>query len=897
MTINFYLRFSTTFGQSLSIVGNSEELGNYSIANAKQMQYLNQEFWHGVIEVNGAIERQVGYKYVLTNTDGSHVVEGEQDRVIDPVKHGSTNIQTVDSWNNEGAYENVYFTLPFQKVLLAENEAKIKSRPVKSYTHVFRVKAPLLKKYEVVCLTGSSLALGNWSKSGALLLSKEGNWWTVNVNIPQESFPLKYKYGVYNTKEKEYLPLETGEDRHLHGNASSADTLHIIHDGFARFSIGKWHGTGIAIPVFSLRSSNSFGIGEFSDIRLLADWGKEAGLRLIQILPVNDTSATQTSADSYPYAAISSLALHPIYINLDKVASRKNAKVVKALKKKQQELNELEGLDYEQVMHAKLATLRELFATQNDDLDSDEFHLFFNRNKHWLAPYAAFCYLRDKHGTCDFSQWKMHSVFDHSAIEKLTSPKSKQYAEIQFHYFVQYHLHLQLKEATGYAHKKGLIVKGDIPIGVYRHSCDAWMNPELFHMEMQAGAPPDDFAVKGQNWGFPIYNWQRMQENGFAWWRQRFEQMSEYFDAFRIDHILGFFRIWSIPLHAVEGIMGYFIPALPVKVTEFRERGITFDRDRYTLPFITDEILAAIFSAQASKVKEEFLEESGESRYALKEPFDTQRKVESYFSDLEQNESNLEIKTGLFDLISNVILFEVPGSGGTEFHFRISQKDTYSFKNLDADTRHRLSELYVDYFYRRQDEFWKKQAMQKLPALKASTNMLICGEDLGMVPPSVPVVMEQLGILSLEIQRMPKDPGKEFFHPADAPYLSVVTPSTHDMSTLRGWWKEDEVQTRRFFNNQLGQWGDAPAECEAWINKAIILQHLQSPAMWSIFQLQDILGMSDSIRRKNPDDERINIPADPKHYWRYRMHLTLEELLKAREFNTELKTYIQSSGR
>ena len=208
-----------------------------------------------------------------------------------------------------------------------------------------------------------------------------------------------------------------------------------------------------------------------------------------------------------------------------------------------------------------------------------------------------------------------------------------------------------------------------------------------------------------------------------------------------------------------------------------------------------------------------------------------------------------------------------------------------------------LQELYVDYYFKRQDNFWLKEAMKKLPALKSSTNMLICGEDLGLVPHCVPDVMKQLGILSLEIQRMPKNPNKEFFHPADAPYLSVVTPSTHDMSTIRGWWEEDRAKTQRFYNNEFGQWGDAPPFCEPWIVKAIIIQHLYSPAMWSIFQLQDLLGMSEKLRNEKPHDERINIPADPNHYWKYRMHFNLEHLLKEKEFNAELNDLVVESGR
>ena len=251
----------------------------------------------------------------------------------------------------------------------------------------------------------------------------------------------------------------------------------------------------------------------------------------------------------------------------------------------------------------------------------------------------------------------------------------------------------------------------------------------------------------------------------------------------------------------------------------------------------------------------------------------------------------------MYDLISNVIFFEVPDSNGQQFHFRISMEDTYSFKHLDPHSQEALKKLYIDYFYHRQDEMWRKEAMKKLPGLKRNTNMLVCGEDLGMVPHCVPEVMEQLGILSLEIQRMPKKTGIEFFHPKDAPYLSVVTPSSHDMSTIRAWWEEDSFKTKRFFNLLLNHEGEAPEYCEPWINKEIIVQHLYSPAMWCVFQLQDLMGMNAAIRREDPREERINNPSESEHYWNYRMHINLEDLLKKTAFNDELKGYVLASGR
>jgi 4-alpha-glucanotransferase len=894
--LQFYLRFHTKFGQSLHISGNIDALGNHDPVRAFSLQYLNDDFWHGTLELEPAETATIQYNYFLRNNDGTVVEEWGADRAVDISREGTDEFQVIDTWNHSGEYENAFYTAPFQQVLLKEHVAPGKTKYSKKFSHIFKVKAPLLKKNEVVCLSGSGTALGEWDTDAPVMLTPAGNWWTARVAIPKESFPLHYKYGVYDLKQKKFTRFESGQNRILYGDAQKKK-LTILHDGFIRLPNNTWKGTGVAIPVFSLRSKNSFGTGEFADLKLLVDWAKQTGLHLVQLLPVNDTTTTNTWVDSYPYSAISAFALHPLYLNLEKVAGKKYAALVKPLKKTQKRLNELPELDYEQVMEFKLSVIKELFLAQKAAFLADEdYQAFFNQNKHWLVPYAAFCYLRDRNKTADFNQWKIYSKYDKAAIEKYVSPRARHYDGIALIYFTQYHLHLQLKEAVEYAHKNGVVLKGDIPIGISRHSCDAWVEPELYHMDEQAGAPPDSFAIKGQNWGFPTYNWDRMSQDGFSWWRKRFEKMRDYFDAFRIDHILGFFRIWAIPMHAVEGVMGHFELAIPVHISEFHARGICFEHHRYTRPYINDAVLWELFGPNKEKFRP-FLDDAGDGTYSLKDEYSTQRQVEMHFCSQEDNEDNKNIKQGLYDLIANVILFEVADSSGQQFHFRIAMESTISFRHLDGGLQQQLKDLYINYYYQRQDDFWEKEAMNKLPALKRSTNMLVCGEDLGMVPHCVPDVMKQLGILSLEIQRMPKAAGRAFFNLNEAPYLSVVTPSTHDMSTIRAWWGEDRALTQQFFNHELDQWGDAPLHCEAWINKAIILQHLHSPAMWSIFQLQDLMGMNDAIRRENPDEERINVPANPKHYWRYRMHLFLEDLIKEKGFNAELKEYITISGR
>ncbi len=896
LKIEFYLRFYTRPGQSLHITGNTALLGEDHAEKAFPMQYMNGEFWHAQMELEKWPEEPISYRYILHTEDGKMTEEWGNDRILEQPDKRTEEIQVVDTWNWTGEYENVFYTAPFQGVLFRRKKTR-KPRVKGTVTHIFKVKAPLLAEDEAVCLMGGGSALKDWDSEDPVLMTLEGNWWTIRLNIPKEELPITYKYGVYNTKEPQFIRFEESENRHLHGDAHQ-HTLTILHDGFVHLPNDTWRGAGVAIPVFSLRTRKSMGVGEFTDLPLLIDWAVKCGLKLVQILPVNDTTANHDWQDSYPYAAISAFALHPLYLNLEKCAGRRLADLIKPLKRRQKELNELPQVDYEAVMKIKLLAVKELYEIQKVEFEKDPDYIdFFQKNKHWLVPYAAFCYLRDKNGTPDFSKWKTHSRYDREAIEQYVAKGSRHYGSIALQYFIQYHLHLQLREAADYAHDNGIIMKGDIPIGIYRYSCDAWMEPRLYHMDQQAGAPPDNFAVKGQNWGFPTYHWEEMEKDGFAWWKRRFEQMSNYFDGFRIDHILGFFRIWSIPMEAVQGILGHFVPAIPINRVEFDQRRIWFDHQRYTQPLINDAVLWEIFGTDSQYVKDTFLKPGANGFYTLQPSFDTQRKVEDYFSRLEISDFNHGIRDGLYDLISNVILMEVEDSGGQQFHFRIAMDQTVSFRYLEWHTQQQLRELYINYFFQRQDDYWENEAMHKLPALKRATNMLVFGEDLGMVPRCVPNVMRQLGILSLEIQRMPKNPSREFFHPNEAPYLSVVTPSTHDMSTIRGWWEEDRTQIQRFFNQELGQWGEAPYFCEPWVNKAIVLQHLHSPAQWSIFQLQDILGMSDQFRRENPHDERINVPANPKHYWRYRMHLTLEELLKEKAFNEELKEYVEHSGR
>jgi 4-alpha-glucanotransferase len=386
-----------------------------------------------------------------------------------------------------------------------------------------------------------------------------------------------------------------------------------------------------------------------------------------------------------------------------------------------------------------------------------------------------------------------------------------------------------------------------------------------------------------------------MKKDGYAWWRARFAKLSRYFDAYRIDHILGFFRIWQVPQEHIEGIMGWFDPALPIKESEFAERGITFDRTRLCQPFIFGHNLARKFGDFADKVRQEFLVDQGLGCYGMKPEFSTQRKIAEHFASLESADwANQDwLRDGLLDLVAEVLFLEAkPG----EFHPRMSMEDTDSFKGFDWETQNRLRQLYVDYFFRRQEGFWEAQAMEKLPAMRSASDMLLCGEDLGMIPACVPGVMRTLGILSLEIQRWPKDSVKEFGHPAQMPYMSVATTGTHDMSTLRGWWREDDKARARYAWEMFGK-AFSEEDLAPEMVSSILAQHLHSPAMWAIFPLQDLLAMDADLRSSDIEGERINVPAITPFYWRWRMEIPIQKLAGEADFNGKLKEMVASAGR
>lgn len=897
MRIHFRLPFKTFWGQRIGVVGNLPLLGNQDVNKAFNLHFNQPDIWMGELEIESSRIESLEYKYILINDQTGQILEEMgPGRMISLSAEKVEHLYCVDVWNAPNLLENTFLTAPFVKVLLKDSHASGILKVLKKHSHVLKVKCPTLSANQQLCIVGDCDALGNWSVVNPQLLTKINEEdWAIGLDLSDVKSDVHYKYGYYDIADGHFVCFEDGWDRTIKYQQLKNVKIQ-VHDGFINIPSPKWRGTGVGIPVFSLRSQKSFGVGDFSDLKLFIDWAEKVGIKLIQVLPLNDTIGTHSDLDVLPYAAISAFALNPLFLHLPSIG-KLPADHPMALKyaESQKELNAKPLVDFMEVINFKLAYAREACLSQMSAfLKKKDFLKFKDENAHWLLPYAAYCVLRDKFGTSDYRKWEEYATFDATKIEEFSSADQAHYPDIVVNYFIQYHLHLQLSSAHDYAHKHNVVLKGDIPIGVNRNSVDTWTHPDLFHLDRQAGAPPDMFAVKGQNWELPTYNWETIQKSGFEWWRKRFAQMSNYFDTFRIDHILGFFRIWQIPEEQEEGIMGHLYPSVPVHINEFGEKGIWFNYNRFCKPYITDSVLWEFFGEDASWVKTNCLQIEDGWVLRLKPEYSSQKAVDKMYIEGKFNEN---IKWGLFDLISNVLFFETEGSGGTQFYPRFGMQGLTSFRDLDDSTKKKLDEIYVNYFFKRQDANWYKSGMDKLPSLKRASNMLICGEDLGMMTQCVTEAMNDLNILSLEVQRAPKTNTKEFFHPADAPYLSVVTPSTHDMSTVRGWWEEDRGVTQRFYNNELGHWGEAPYYCEWWISRDILLQHLYSPAMWAIFQLQDLLGISEKLRRVNPHDERINVPSNSKFSWRYRMHLNLEDLLSEEDFNKELRNFIKESGR
>ncbi|WP_447642902.1 MULTISPECIES: 4-alpha-glucanotransferase [Chitinophagaceae] len=885
------LRFHTQVGQSIWITSNGLLLGDSVL---KQMNYEDNDHWRlDLILRPELLTEDLHYKYHVRNADGSFM-DDYQEKTI-PLKILKFPFLFIrDFWSYAGYHDNVYDKVPFD--YLIKRDAVVSKAVAATSTHLFQVKVPYLRPNESVCVLGEDEALGAWdfSKYRPLNYNSQMRVWETALPIKVANSHVAYKYGIFDKQTKEIVRLENGANRISFTLQEKG--LVVQNDGFINLLEKHWKGAGVNIPLFSIRSNKDLGIGDLGSIYSMVDWMSSVGLKLLQLLPINDTTVTKTWEDSYPYSAISVYALHPIYVDINRLltAELKSQPAIKALLETGKQLNELAQVDYEAVLHLKWQLIEAAYVVLGKQtIDTDGYQTFVRENSSWLKAYAAFSVLRDQYQSAVYDGWKDAHAYSDPLFDKLYKSKKD---KIQLYFFVQYILSRQLSDAVQYAHTHQVALKGDIPIGVDRYSVDVWQHPHLFNTHMQAGAPPDFFTKDGQNWGFPTYRWDVMEKDDFAWWKKRLVNMAQYFDAIRIDHILGFFRIWSVPESQVQGVLGYFQPCMPIDISELEQWQIPFDYDRYCRPFINVQVLLDLFGDKADYVKTIFLDHHGNGNYRFKPAFDTQKKIQQAFKRNEIDESDIRLQQSLFSLMANVLL--IPDHQAGKFHCRFALYETSSYAHLSDWEKQQLYYLYLNYFFERQDASWRKIGYRQLSAVGSVTDMMMCGEDLGMVPKVVPEVMGQLGYLGLKVQRMGSSEHAVFTNPLEVGFLNIVTPATHDMPPIRNWWNQEPTEIKdAFYRSQLGIESFAPEICDETIVSQIVFNHLESPALWSIFLIQDLLSMENATANPNMDEDIINRPDVARFYWRYRMHLSVEKLQKEKQLNGKIKNLLQLSNR
>ena len=891
MKIFFNIQYATTFGEilRLNVVGKGKD-----IEKVYSMNTYDGKSWHCEITAENGMS-QMEYYYSVENGDSE--VRHEWTTVSHRLELNAKRAMTYfvnDRWNDI-PYDSYLYSSAFTDCV---NRRHHESLPKSNYDKTLRliVRAPQLRKGEHLYIAGESSCLGNWHTDRALKMYEHNyNEWVADLDI--EAFKEKVaELKFIATTDNGDVLWETGFNRKIEIPELKKGEACVYDMEQAFFEICDTKLAGTLVPVFSLRTKGSFGVGDFGDLKMMIDWVAETKQKVLQVLPINDTTSTHTWTDSYPYSCISIFALHPQYADLrqlPQIADKKKAAEFEALRK---ELNELKQIDYERVNDAKTDYLRIIFQQEGEQvMKTLDFKQFLKDNEHWLVPYAQYCYLRDSFGNVDFSTWKGHETWHEQDRGALLNPRSKEFNNVAFYYYVQFVLNNQMRGAHEYAMARGVILKGDIPIGVNRNGCDVWHEPQYFNLNSQAGAPPDGFSVNGQNWGFPTYNWQRMIEDGCQWWIRRFQNMSKFFDAYRIDHVLGFFRIWAIPTSCVHGLLGQFAPSLAMTRDEIESYGLHFQEQLFTTPFIARWVVDRVFGIHAEEVIGKYLNHEHDDIFSLKPEYDTERKIEAAFKGKETAD-DIWVRDGLYALAADV-LFVRDDNDSNKFHPRITAQLNFMYEALMDSDKEKFNRLYNDYYYRRNNNFWYNEAMKKLPVLVQATRMLVCAEDLGMVPDCVAWVMNELRILSLELQQMPKDPSVKFGELWKNPYRSVCTLSTHDMPTLRQWWDEDYDRTQEYYNSQLYRSGAAPHPLPGWLAREIITNQLTCPSMLCILSLQDWFAIDEKLRLEDANAERINIPANPRHYWRYRMHLNIEDLIANKEYNDNIKELILHTGR
>ncbi|MDO4790446.1 MAG: 4-alpha-glucanotransferase [Porphyromonas sp.] len=725
-------------------------------------------------------------------------------------------------------------------------------------------------------ISGSIEELGSWNPEEALPFRRLGNRLIAEIeNAEKQSF--EYKLIVKTLSGAVEWEVLEG-NRVLRMDGEEGIVVNLSLPIFNSISLPRISGT--VVPLFSLRTNDSFGIGEFADLKMVVDWVKQTNQQVIQLLPIYDTNFSASDERNYPYNSISTFALNPVYLSLKSIASKDILQKLKRLDRK-------DKVAYSSVLTLKMEAYRLYFEQliSSKEWMTKDYIFFYETHSSDLIEYALFKLYSSEHPDRPVSEWMPYETY---LKEKIGKKRKCSSLPLELHYYIylQYLLYSQLLDAKAYAREKKVALKGDLPIGIAPNSVDSWVRPHLLNMNLKAGAPPDFFATEGQCWGFPTYNWKAIATEGYKWWTNRMKVMALIYDAIRIDHILGFFRIWSVPEYTDNACCGYFDPSIPLDGQTISQYVPNIDIDTLTLPLVTEEYTLSI----ASQKEVDELLDAGvlireNNTLVMPEP-----KCRLLSLSLTEKAVILAEK------IRGECLFIKDANGGLQP--RVLPESTVRYSLFSQDEKMTISALHHHYFHERNDALWYKTAMERLDRLSKSTRMLLCGEDLGFMTNAVPHILKKYNILSLNLPRISRKPEELFMTVSDVDYRCVLSTGTHDMPSLRVWWGSltPQEQTRVFLSmvppQGLNYLFQEPMEMGGLVNTLV-----KMPALAVILPIQDWWALTGKYDHISPEQEQINRPDDPVHVWNYRIPETVENLLADRELKRKISKTIASRSR
>ena len=644
---------------------------------------------------------------------------------------------------------------------------------------------------------------------------------------------------------------------------------------------------GVVVPVGALRTKNGIGVGEFCDLAEFALLCKKMKIGLIQILPVNDTGY-----ESSPYASLTAFGLHPLYLSIEELVEYGSAdKAVKdRLKTAKDKFESSKRFSPYLIMKEKKEICEEIFNANKTDIiksaKNGALSEWIGKNP-WVKEYAVFRRLKEINELKSWKEWKEYREVSAQDIDKLWEDEKLKDEHI-FWVWIQQALDAQFSKASKAVNDAGIILEGDLPILMNDDSCDVWANREIFHMELCAGAPPDMYSPGGQRWGFPIYNWEAQEKDNFSFWRQRQALAEKYYQAYRIDHVLGFFRIWAGSQLDNSSALGRFVPYTPITSGDLKKLGFDKNRIRWvTLPHIpTGEIWDALKNNWGGPYSENELKSAAErifskalTRVNNEELWNFKKKIRGE-KDIDALGLHPAIRNYLYGKWKDRVFIEYSKS---KFFPVWYYRNSKAYNTFSKEEKENLEAL-LEKRRKRSEKIWEKQGMKLLSLLIESSSMLPCAEDLGAVPPCVPKVLTKLKILGLRVTRWFREwdrDGQPYIPFAEYPQLSVCTPAVHDSSTVRQWWEKEADQGQ--FSAFIGV-PSLPKVYNPGTAKIILSKAASARSRFRVFQIQDLLHLSNNWYSKKPEDERINVPGTFDDFnWAYRLPALIKDIAKDKE--------------